>query len=516
MKTSKARKKAAAKAQENVSKKEENPLTLKTFQQNTISFCKAYKKTFCVLLILYIIGISAIVRANVSYIDDVDRAVLGYRNFGYGRRLSDFLAILFHADTSVRDISPLTQLLAVCFLSAACCIVIHLLSEKRRFDLWTVIAVLPLGLSPYFLECLSYKFDSPYMALSILVSVLPFLFFEYDLSLYGTISFFSCLYMCLLYQSSSGVYPMLTALLCFHQWNKGRSLKDVLRFCLVSAFNYCFALGVFRLLFAPRNTDASGYVNFSISFKLLPENLRMYFSYIQSDFKPWWLVMAALIAASFVYVAVRDTEKRHRVLSGLLAAVTLLVMLLLSFGLYSFFETPLMEPRAMYGFGVFIAFTGVYASGAKRNYPAKLACLCLSWAFFSFAFVYGNALAENQRYLEFRAEAAMMDVCETDAFRSVKKDSEKLRVQYSGSIRRSPLITRDDDNHDLLVRLVPNIVRGNWWHGQMYLQWYFGVGDYITIDFSEDFQDLDLPILKDTFYHTIRGDSEHILIEFKH
>lgn len=509
MKTSKAKRTAVRKAAD--------PLTLKTFQQDTVSFCETYKKTFCGLLILHIAGISAIIRANVSYIDDVDRAMLGYRSFGYGRKLANFLAILLHADTSARDISPLTQLLAVCFLSAACCIVIHLLSEKRAFDLWTIIAVLPLGLSPYFLECLSYKFDSPYMALSILVSVFPFLFYKYGLSLYGTISFFGCLYMCLLYQSSSGIYPMLTALLCFRQWNKGRPLKDVLRFCFVSAADYCFALAVFRLLFAPRNTGAYGYVDFAVSFSQFPQNLHTYFSYIQSDFKPWWLVLIALIAVFFVYTAVRDTERKPRALSGVLAAVTLLVMLLLPFGAYSFFEAPLTDPRAMYGFGVFIAFIGVCASGAKRNYPAKLACLCLTWAFFSFAFVYGNALAENQRYLEFRAEAAMMDVCETDVFRSVKKDSEKLRVQCYGEIRRSPLVTRDDDSHDLLVRLVPNIVSYSWWHGQMYLQWYFGVGDYIVMDSSgEDFRDLDLPVLKESFYHTIRGDSEHILIEFKH
>lgn len=39
-----------------------------------------------------------------------------------------------------------------------------------------IAAVVPLGLSPWFLECFSYKFDSPYMALSVLASVIPFIF----------------------------------------------------------------------------------------------------------------------------------------------------------------------------------------------------------------------------------------------------------------------------------------------------------------------------------------------------
>lgn len=488
---------------------------LATFQQDIRSLLKTYKKTFFVLLSIHIIGISAIIRANVSYIDDVGRAAGGYRNFGFGRRLSDFLAILIHTDKSARDISPLTQLLAVCILSAACCIVIYLLSEKREFDFWTIAAVLPLGLSPYFLECLSYKFDAPYMALSVLVSVIPFLFCEYGLIPYSAASIAGCLSMCTLYQSSSGIYPMLTALLCFRQWNKGRPLKDVTRFGLVSVFSYCLALVIFRIQFAPYFIDF-GYVSQTVSLSKLPENLRTYFSLIHSDFKFWWLALIALIAASFVFVSVRDTVRRPRVLSGLLAAATLLFMLLLSYGAYSVFEKPLSDPRAMYGFGVFIAFSGVHASGSKRIYPAKLACLCLSWAFFVFAFIYGNALAENQRYLEFRAEAAMRDVSETEIFRSLKQDGEMLRLQYYGSISKSPILSRGDDNYNLLVRLVPNIVNNGWAHGQNYIRWYFGMGNYIIMDYSEDFSSLELPILKDTFYHTIRGDGRRILIEFKH
>lgn len=516
MKTAKENGKTASETQEKTAAKATDPLIPKVLQQDIISLWKTYKKTFLYLLILHIIGISAIIRANVSYIDDVGRSALGYRNFGYGRDLANFLASLAHAGLTVRDISPLTQMLAVCFLSAACCIVIHLLSENREFNLWTIIAVLPLGLSPYFLECLSYKFDSPYMALSILVSVLPFLFRKYGLIPYGIASAAGCLAMCALYQSSSGIYPMLTALLCFLQWNKGRPSKDVLRFLLVSASSYCLALIIFRLCFVFGSSDASGYVNYSISLSLLPKNLHDYFSHIKSDFKPWWLGMTALIAASFIYISAYDSVGRPRVLSGFLAAVALLVMLLLSYGAYSVLEAPLMAPRAMYGFGVFIAFISVCISGESPISSIRLACFYLSWSFFVFAFVYGNALADNQRYLEFRAEAAIMDVCETEAFRSVKEDGEKLRIQYFGSISWSPLVIRDDDNHNLLVRLVPNIVSSDWVHGQIYLRWYFGIGDYIIIDSSEDFRELDLPVLKDTFYHTIRGDGERILIEFKH
>lgn len=494
--------------QENIAVKPTIRSQLAAFRQDIRSFLEANRKTFLFLLILHIIGISALVRANVPYIDDVRRVYNHTRNFGFGRELSNFLAIFIHTDKSVRDITPLTQLLAVCFLSAAGCIVIHLLLKKRKFDPWAAIAVLPLGLSPYFLECLSYKFDSPYMALSILVSVIPFLFLKYGLPLYGIVSVAGCLSMCLLYQASSGIYPMLTILLCFRQWNNGRPLKDILRFSVVSAFCYIVGLIIFRIRFA---VDSYSSIDSSISINMLPKNLRQYFTLIQSDFKSWWLTLIAVIVLFFVYAATRDTVRRPRILSGLLAAVTVLVMLFLSFGAYIFFKKPLSEPRAMYGFGVFLALISVCAAGAKRIYPAKLACFCLSWVFFVFAFIYGNALADNQRYLEYRTGAAITDICETDVFLSAVQSGQKILIQTKGTIGRSPLV--GDSN--LLKRLVPTIISGNWSHGRHYFQWYYGIGNQIKFDSSKDYRKLDLPILKDSFYHTIRGDSEHILVEFK-
>ncbi|MFR6452535.1 MAG: glucosyltransferase domain-containing protein [Streptococcus sp.] len=35
-----------------------------------------------------------------------------------------------------------------------------------------------IGVNPWFLEALSFRFDNPFMSLSILVSLLPFIFWE--------------------------------------------------------------------------------------------------------------------------------------------------------------------------------------------------------------------------------------------------------------------------------------------------------------------------------------------------
>lgn len=130
----------------------------------------------CVMSGLYILGISAILRANFYYVDDIMRAYDGSMGWdAFSRYLSNFVSFFLHADSFLTDISPLPQLLACVLLGAASVTVLYVITGRMRFSVWEYAAVLPLGLSPYMLECLSFKYDAPYMAISILASVAPLL-----------------------------------------------------------------------------------------------------------------------------------------------------------------------------------------------------------------------------------------------------------------------------------------------------------------------------------------------------
>ena len=137
------------------------------------------------MTIMYTVAIIAIIWANYSYIDDLGRVASGYKGWdAFSRHISEILSKYIHASNYLADILPLPQFLAAHILTISSIAMIHVLSGRLEISVLEMIAALPLGISPYFLECLSYKYDSPYMALSILVSALPLLMVEYVMIAY--------------------------------------------------------------------------------------------------------------------------------------------------------------------------------------------------------------------------------------------------------------------------------------------------------------------------------------------
>lgn len=186
--------------------------------KQVIQNVKQIKKTIGILVFIYTLGISAIIRANYNYIDDIGRVRYGYKGWdNFSRYTTSFLSSFIHVSTYLTDISPLPQFLAVVILAFSGSIIIFIVTKKYYFSILSAIAMVPLGLSPYFLECLSYKYDSPYMALSILASVFPLLFYECSLFIYAVVTVVCILIMCTTYQAASGIYPILVVLLSFNQ-----------------------------------------------------------------------------------------------------------------------------------------------------------------------------------------------------------------------------------------------------------------------------------------------------------
>lgn len=160
-------------------------------------------KSYAILTVIFLIGISAILRANFYYIDDMGRTAQGYRGWDdFSRFISNGLSTIIHTDTYITDISPFTQLIAVLTLATSGIILLYVIYERRTFSILELIAVIPLGLNPYFLECISYKFDAPFMALSILAAIFPLLFRNSSAPKYITASTIGTIMVCSTYHRS--------------------------------------------------------------------------------------------------------------------------------------------------------------------------------------------------------------------------------------------------------------------------------------------------------------------------
>jgi hypothetical protein len=419
-------------------------------------------------------------------------------------------------------------LLAVLCIAAASVLLVYALN-KGKITITGLLASIPLGLSPYFLMCLSYKYDAPYMALSVLTSVIPFLFMENRRAFIAS-SVFALWAMCMSYQASSGIYIMLTLVIALRDWNGGqRSGRESGVFIATAAISYCAALAAFRIFLMNPSGGYIGTAMFSLP-ELLPGilgNFKGYVFFINSDFAFLWKAGAALLCVLFIVTVIKETV-RNKYAAAFISATALFAAFALSFGVYLALEKPLYSPRGIYGVGVFMAITAVCVTQVKHKINVA-AALALNWCFFVFAFTYGNALYAQKQYVDFRTEILVNDVSRIFPG-GVSPD---MLIQLEGSAGFAPPVRHIASHYPVITRLVPSLLGGpkSVW-GTYNLLEYFNWGTFKMRNFKNaahndgntgqvtefiegDYTLLDLPIALDTSYHTIKTDGSRILVILK-
>lgn len=470
-------------------------------------------KALLILFAVFVVGISAILRANFYYMDDSPRAALGYKQWDYfSRYLSTALATLVHGGDYLADAAPLPQMLAMLIMAVSGILMGYIFCERTTFSGWELAVLSILGLNPYFLGCVSFRFDAPYMAFSVLAAVVPLLYRNRNTAAYVLVSGLGILAVCTSYQAAAGIFPMLVVALALRMWNRGESIREVGLFCLKSAAGYALGLIFFKLvIMIPADTNYVGNALPSAG-ELIPHfmrNLRSYYSLILSDFKPFWRIAAVLAAAAFCVRTVLDS--RRRTLPAIaMTAVALILMGMMCFGLYPALASTVFAPRAMYGFGVLLTVFGMTAAEGKTRVPLKIPAVVLSWVFFVFSFTYGNALSVQKDYTDFRTQLVISDLQEVEAFRS----DAPVTVQLSGSIGKAPVLWNMPQNYQMLNRLIPDTFGGGDDLTQYGFYCYYDLQNVVWNP-DVDLRKMDLPVLEDNMYHTIRGEGSYVLVELK-
>ena len=314
------------------------------------------QKSFCAVTVIFLIGISAIIRANFNYIDDMGRVLEGYRGWdNFSRFVSNGLSTLIHMDNYITDISPLPQFMAILILALTGIILLYIVYERTTFSLWELVAIVPLGLNPYFLECISYKFDAPFMALSILAAIAPLLLRNGESWEYILAVTIGNILVCTTYQAAVGVFPMVVILLSLRMCLKNRQWKEIFRFVFNSIIGFVIGVIFFRQVIM---IPADDYVSNALPslrnlFPTIVANFKQYVNLLLSDHENLWKWIIVLLVIAFFLSGVR-WQKQRNIFHVVLPIIAGILMFLLCFGLYPALEKPLFDPRAMYGFGVFI------------------------------------------------------------------------------------------------------------------------------------------------------------------
>ena len=477
---------------------------------------------------VYLLGIISLIRANFLYIDDIMRTVYGYRKwYEWNRYVSEFFSTFIHADFHLTDISPLPQLIAILILAVSSVLLIYALNNKK-ITITGLLASVPIGLSPYMLGCLSYRFDAPYMALSVLAAIVPFLFYT-SKKAFVFCSVVCLLIMCMTYQAASGIYILITLVLCFDDWNKKRKTnREVFLFLGRAVISFSMAMVFFRFFLMKPYDPPYGYASTSMLslsqlFSGILTNIRTYMNTINSDFSFIWKALIGIIFCFFIAKSIL-TSAQNKIYSFFAAFILLCLLFFLSFGVYIVLEQPLFAPRAMYGFGVLLAIISIYIV-YDFNKIAKILALSLSWSFLVFAFSYGNALADQKHYADFRIAILLQDL--SALYPDKDKDENRITIQLKNTIGFTPSIRNIAKHNPVIYKLVPQILRQECEGGvESYIHVYYLQYDNYglanmdnfqrAIEMGQpyvDFKTLDLPIVLKTYYHTIRSDGKRVLVE---
>ena len=426
-----------------------------------------FKKIFIYGIALYAIALFALIRGDIYYVDDWHTSVRDLTWNHNSRYLATFiLNDLATLGKGAVDSSPLLQIMGAILVVASSLILIYLI--RGKFDLLGIIASLPLGLSPHFLQNFSYKFESLFMCVALFFAIVPFLFKE-NKRIFIVVSIISLTLMFMSYQAANGTYIILSLYFAFSAYFlKKRSFKDSAIFLAICVANLIVATLIYKLTI----NDHYRLVEDSYALPtIIPlnshffvgiwANLSAYLTMIFNDLKntPYiWLV--ALMSVLFVInIAIRTNRPKIATIFATIAF--LLFGICLSYGLYLVLQKPLFAPRAFYGFNAFIAIISIanilLINRANSHTIHKIlhfisATIAIITAYFliSFANIYGNALKKQDEYLAFRNNLLLKDLGDF-----VPKGGNVMVYVEPYVNRNHPVTQRFMDKYGDITRIIP-------------------------------------------------------------
>ena len=420
-----------------------------------------YENRYAIALVfgIYLLALFAIEKTNFPYLDDVNRQVNGQAGFGiaYSRWVSEYFSWIVQGSRHLTDAGLASSLMTGTFLSVASLLAVYTLNHRQLKPIPLIVSTL-IGLNPWYLQSLSFRFDAPYMALSILFSILPFLWWGKNPLLFFSFSFLGVLGVCNSYQSSSGIYIVMVLAFLYQELLQNKPFIKEIKKALLAMLAYILAM-VADLMIVSFNPEISERGDMIKVAKLtkFPEtiatNISKYFSIIIKDSATHWLYLALVLLVVFILSSLAFANISP-VKTFLYTVAYLILGAVLSYGIFLIFEKNLaeLEPRYSYGFGVFVAITLIMLS--QKSWPnfwgtaKNLLILWFAFYVLYFPFVYAVALADQKD--SFERQSIMLA---NDLRPLVNK--ERTHVYVNRFFYESRIVKSDAKDYPIITRLVP-------------------------------------------------------------
>ena len=423
---------------------------IKNYTKRLYIKIRPYIKPFLVVFIIYFVALSSILRANYSYMDDAGRAVNGYAwTSDFNRVSSSLLGFAMNVNLKLADISPLPQIVAIAMLSISSVAFTYVFC-KGQIRYLPLLASCYIGLTPFMYGCWVFKFDAPCMALSILASIIPILFWNklMEKSTRQKVVVLSITIVCLLimltsYQASSGVIVVLVLGLSMVDLLRGEKIEDVLKKAVLYCVAYLASAILFKLIFP--DVNGSGYRETEI-FQLnemlsgVFNNVLNMLLTVLSSMNVYWRLLTCVVIVCFVISAISYGSKRIGVLRSLgVLLIALPLMTIFSYGVYIVLRNAPITGRSFVGISSLLAVLAMTTFVFAKKQACVVAAggnLLLLYSFIVYGLAFGNGLADQKEYAGFRIQQLINELVASD----VDIDSGSSKLKLRGDIGPSPVM----------------------------------------------------------------------------
>ena len=421
------------------------------------------------------------------YIDDIGRSTSGESGWsGVGRPLADILITLLHLGTPLNNMFPLPQIISLCFISVTCTLLSRTYSIKS--PIIAAVCTLPLVGQPYYLENMSYSFDSPSMTLALSFSVCAAMSLADTRKCSFIISVILTFLALNLYQPSVGAFCVTYMFLVIKNVNV--TIKPH-KYLITHVTRITACAGLAFLLYVPiaKKFAVADYavlhsklIGVHNAYGRIFDNTAYYIRALLGD---WSGNIAgyifAFIFVSFLIVSLVQTiwsghsfsVGRRNLLYAVLSLVLGLLTVVASYFPQMFLENPLLFPRMFIGFGALLSCCCLYVWSAleakefglgKYEQYIKAIPVCLvAYALITFSYSYSRANAAQKQYEDIVISGL---IAEADALMA---NTAFTHFTIIGQIGHSPLVRNTIRKYPLISALVPIHIKDNWMWGHAQL-----------------------------------------------
>ncbi len=493
-------------------------------EKRIISFFVALRpfvKPFFIIFSLYTLAMLSIWRAGISFVDDMGRAINGLDwSSAFNRYSQSWLSYLLNVNFHISDISPATQIIAIIFLSISSMILTYVFCGNK-------IKYLPLtlssfiGLNMYAAECWLYKFDSPGMALAILASTVPVLFWskiKTTLTWVGwlVIAFFSLLCFMIVwtsYQPATGFFPVfLVGLAVKDIIDRERGFLIAIKTMFLSTTYLSAAIFFKYFLPSPPGYREIATLDFSNQpLNTLSLHAKNYFTAFTGGLSGEWKVLIILFLISFLISLAVFSQRRGmgRAIDLSAGIILVFVSFPLSYGALMFLERPVFDAaRFMMGGGALLTVLALLLGCNLSKYSHVILVvpvIILLYSFIVFHWALGNGLVDQYRWGNFRTAILLNDL---STIYPSKDIVDKTTMQIQGRIGPSAVMGHVAREYPAANLIMTPQQDGLSWlaFGTYPLRNYYNRSQNFIDPWTEEWNCAAMDVVKDTYYHSIRAD----------